>query len=147
MASVYMDLIKHNSSTIFEDLFGFERYWRTIGWIGLPISCIMYLFTQKIIKFRNGIIILDDSKIELRAKARTSTFQVSNIDKMVISVDVPYEGDDRMDSQKGSRLRFSSFNRKYDLEVSTRTKDELDSFGDYINIWKEKITDLKKEYK
>lgn len=133
--------------TLFENLFEIEKYWRTIGWIGIPISFLMYLFTQKIIKFRNGRLFLNDDRIELVTNNRKSTFLISNIDKMIISVDVPYDGDDRMDSQKASRLRFSSFNQKYDLEVSTRTKDELDNFGTYANNWKEKISNYKKEYK
>lgn len=133
-------------STIYEDLLGFEEYWRTIGWIGLPISFLMYLFTQKILPFRNGKVILADDKIELLTKTSKSTFQISNIDNMIVSVDVPYEGDERLNSQKASRLRFSSFSRKYDLEVSTRTKDELDNFGNYVNNWKGKIKEFKKEY-
>ena len=134
-------------STLYEDLLGFEEYWRIVGWIGLPISFLMYLVTQKILPFRNGKVILSEDKIELQSKGSKSTFQINNIDKMIVSVDVPYEGDERLDSQKGSRLRFSSSNQKYDLEVSTRTKDELDDFGNYVNNWKGRIKEFKKEYK
>ena len=141
LAAIYVKY--EGEGTLLEDLFGFERYWRTIGWVGLPVSFVLYLFIDHLIKYKRGKVLLSEDKIVLTEKHRRGTFHTSQIDSMRVIKDLPYEGDERTDTQKASRLIFYMDNRRYDLELSTPHKADIDNLRPVLHHWKHVLKDYK----
>lgn len=133
--------------TILEQLFGLESYWRTIGWIGLPIVIILYVILGRIILTKNGDIKISADKIELSKKGHTETFYTSGISKMTLIKDIPYRSDDRSDSQKASRLIFNYQGLEIDIEFKTYKISEIEELGVISNHWKDIIKDYNETYK
>ncbi|MDN5211939.1 hypothetical protein QQ020_07745 [Fulvivirgaceae bacterium BMA12] len=143
----YLCLRVKNGSTIVEEIFGVEKYWRTIGWFGIPTSFVLFLIIRQLTKFKNGKIILGSDKIELMIKGRQTTFYISQIDSMTVTKDIPHEDDSRFGSQKASRLTFSIDNRTYDLELSTPNNRDFDNLRPILKHWKDQLKGYKETYR
>ena len=133
--------------TILEQLFGFENYWRTIGWIGLPVVAVLYVILGRIILTNNGIIKISTDKLVLSKKGHIETFYTSRISKIRLIKDIPYRSDKRTDSQKASRLIFNYQGEVIDVEFKTDKSSEIEQLGIISNHWKNIISEYIESYK
>ena len=61
----YIQRYSVTKETFFEREFDFESYWRVIGVIGLFIVGFIFLFLDKLLPFKKGIIHLLQLKVKL----------------------------------------------------------------------------------
>lgn len=133
--------------TIAEQLFGFERYWRTIGWIGVAIAFILYVTLARIVLYKKGTVKIGTDKIEVSTRNGSLAYETSRITNLTFTKDIPYETDERTDSQKASRLTFNYQGRTIDLELRTYHKSDFDQLLPISKHWRENIQEYRETYK
>ncbi|MEQ8713467.1 MAG: hypothetical protein RIC80_10635 [Cyclobacteriaceae bacterium] len=133
--------------TIAEQLFGFERYWRTIGWIGVAIVFILYVTLARIVLYKKGTVKIGTDKIVVSTRNGSLTYETTRMTNLTFTKDIPYETDERTDSQKASRLTFNYQGRTIDLELRTYYKSDFDQLLPISKYWRENVQDYKETYK
>jgi hypothetical protein len=134
-------------STLLESFFGFSEQWRTVGYIGFPITFATWVVLPFYLLRKNGTLRLSTEKIQLTTKGRTTDFDTSLITKLAITKDIPFAGDERSPSQQAGRLQFSYGSQDYDLEFTPTTVNDYKNMIPITQSWKEKISGYKEEYR
>ena len=133
--------------TLLESFFGVSEYWRTVGYIGFPVTFFLWVVLPFYLLRKNGTIRISTEKIQLITKSRTIDFDTSLITDLILTKDIPFAGDDRSPAQQAGRLRFRYGSQLYDLEFKPKTIDDYKNLVPVSQVWKEKISGYKKVYK
>ena len=132
--------------TLMEQFFGFEHYWRTIGWIGAPTSGILYIVLSRLTLYGAGTVKIGTDKIEISSKSNFESYDVSRITDLTFKKDIPHQTDERTDSQKASRLTFNYQGRTVDLELRTFKKADFEQLIPITKHWRDNIKGYRETY-
>lgn len=137
-----------SETTIIEDFFEVEPYFRWIGWIGFSLCALLnYVLLPKIIRYQGGTMMLSKEGIEVLDKNVQRKLTLEEIKGIILTKDVPYEGDRRMDSQRGSRIQVFTKEGNYDWELKIESKKEFEELIPILNHWKDKVAEVQIKYK
>ena len=90
---------------------------------------------------------LSKEGIEVLDKNIQRKLTLEDIKGIIITKDVPYEGDRRMDSQRGSRIQVFTKEGNYDWELKIESKKEFEELIPILNHWKDKVAEVQIKYK
>lgn len=136
-----------SNTTLLERFFETDQYWRTIGYIGFPITFILLFIVPKIMLRKTGVLKVSYDKIELSDKGRNLVYHISSISEMTFTKDVPFKGDSRSRSQRAGRLQFTYGKEKCDFEFNPKTENDYKDLIPATQYWKENINGFKVKYK
>lgn len=134
-------------NTLLENLFDVDEYWRTVGYIGFPITLILLFVVPKYMLRKTGILKVSNEKIEISDKGRNSVYYTSSISEMIFTKDLPFKGDDRSRSRKAGRIQFKYGSEKCDFEFNPKTENDYKNLIPVTQYWQENITGFKVKYK
>lgn len=143
----YIPRYSGTRQTIFEREFDFESYWRIIGPLGLLAVGVTYILLDKLLPFKKGTLRLTKGKISINSGEKISEFQTESLKDFEFKTDVPFDTDDRHDFQKASVLKFRVNNKKFEFEVCTETRTELEALTPIVKAWKESNREFRYGYK
>nr|WP_319401859.1 hypothetical protein [uncultured Carboxylicivirga sp.] len=133
--------------TVFEWLFGINEIWRVVGWIGFLISFVVFISIPRLVPFRNGQIYLSKEKIEVISKKINQSFEIRLIEELKVIKDLPYEGDERYETEVATQIIFCIQNLKYDFEIEIFSLKDFENLTPIFKHWQDVIKLYKVEYK
>lgn len=134
-------------TTIWEDMFDISTEWRSMFIVGLPVSFALFLFMGKIIKYKNGQLIITINHIMLSASNKYLVVPYHEVLSMVLIKDVPFRDDDRTDSQKATTMVINTTKGKKEIEIELNDRQTLERLNHAIEVIKPIVRKLRVEYK